>query len=475
MERLDTLPKILVRNHGEYGARTAMRQKMLGIWREYSWRDYYENVKDFSLGLASLGLGRNGKVAIIGDNAPEWYWAEIAAVAAGGVVVGIPTEATPPEIEYFVNHSEADFVVASSREQVERILKIKDHFPGLRKVICWESRGLQGQADPSLTTFDAVKELGRSCEESRPGLFLENIEKGEGSDLALLCYASGSAGELPKAAMFSYNNIISVAPGSRDYRPLSQNDNYVSYMSPAIFLEQQMGIAGGMITPFVVNFPEEPATTQDDIREIGPAMLVYPPQTLRDIAFMVQTRMRGGGFPKRFAYSSLLPIGYKTLDSRLNGDGLNWFWRALHALASVILFRPLKDKLGMTRAGILPTEGGLPGPEVFRFFHAIGINIAQSYSVPECPVCTAQMPADVRADTVGQPVLGHEVTISPRGEILVRGPSLFQGYYKDTEATSLRLRDGWFHTGDMGVIDEKGQLIPMGRMSDHRNPGNMTD
>lgn len=471
MEELDTLPKIAARNHREFGQRVAMRQKKLGIWQEYTWKDYYENVKDFSLGLVSLGLERGEKVAIIGDNAPQWYWAEIAAMAAGGVIVGINSQATASEVGHLVNHSDAIFVVAKEQEQIDKLLEVKDELSKLKTVIYWEPRGMETYVDPMLISFDAVKELGRSYDKAHPGLCEQNIEKGKGSDLALLCYTLGTTPLLPRGAMFTYDNIIRVAPGWRDYRPLSENDSYVSYISPARFLEQQMGVAGGMLTPFVVNFPEEPGTTQEDIREIGPAMLVYPPETLEGMVSMVQSKMQEGDSVKRSVYRSALSVGYKTSDACLNRDRVNLFWRALYTLANVILFRPLRDKLGMAHTTILSTGGALLSPEVLRFFHAIGVNLAQGYSPTECPVCTAQMPPYLRHDTVGQSVPGQEVKISPEGEILVRGVCLFQGYYKDPEATQQKVKDGWFHSGDAGFIDETGQLILLGRMADRTSTG----
>jgi long-chain acyl-CoA synthetase len=466
MERLDTLPRILARNYREFGPKIAIRHKMLGIWKEYTWKDYYENVKGFSLGLVKLGLQWGEKTAIIGDNAPQWYWAEVAAMAAGGIVLGIDRDASPTEIRHFVDHSDATFVVARDQEQIDKLLEVKDELPKLKKVIYWYPRGVETYRDPILISFDAVKELGRSYEETYPGLFERNIEKGKGDDIALLCYTSADSSILPKAAMFAYSNIIRVAPGWQGYRPLSENDNYVSYVSPASFLEQRMGIAGGMLTPFVVNFPGERDTMEEDIREIGPAILTYPPQTLESMASMVQAKMEGASLVKRFVYLCALSVGHKTSGARLKGEGLNLFWRALYALANVILFRPLKDGLGMAHTRMVTVESNPPSPEAFRFFHAIGINLTQGYCLIECPVCTAQMPPHIRPDTMGQPVLGQEVKISPEREILIRGPCLFQGYYKDPKATQQKMRDGWLHTGDAGFMDETGQLILLGRTTD---------
>ena len=445
IEELDTIPKILVRNYRDFGQRVAMRQKMLGVWREYTWNECHDNVKEFSLGLANLGLDRGGKVAIIGDNSPQWYWAEIAAMAVGAVVIGIHSEASPEDLRQLLTQSEAAFVVAKDREQIEKLLKVKDEFPKLQKVIYWDTEGMEIYNDRDLISFDAVKELGKDCEETHPGVFERSIQEGKGSDLALLCYyASWAVDPLPRGIMFNYDSIIQLAPGWRDCRPVHENDNYFSYVSPAMFLEQKMGIAGGMLTPLVVNFSEEPQLVQEDIREIGPAILAYPSEILDGMISTVRTKVQNAGFLRRLVYHCALPVGYKTSEFRLKGESPNMFWRTLHTCAHLILFRPLRDKLGMAHTKVLSTGGSSLAPDVSRFFHAIGINLVQGYSLAECPVIAVQMELHAGPDTIGSPIPGQHVRVASNGEILVRGLCLFQGYHEDEEGTRKKWRMAGF-------------------------------
>jgi len=291
METSNTLPKLLKRNCEEYGDRqVAMRVKDRGIWKKHTYKVYYEKVKYFSLGLIGLGLNRGDRVSILGENKPEWYWAELAAQAAGGVVVGIFSDCIPSEVKYYVEHSYSRFVVAHDQEQVDKLLQIKDELPFLSKVIYWDPKGLWFYDESILMSFDEVLSLGNAYESSHADLFEENIEKRKGEDLAVFLYTSGTSG-LPKAAMVSHEALVAHGRRNLEYYKWQNNDQYLSFMPGAWITEQTIGIAGSLVSPMQLNFPEEPETVQENIREIGAAILFFGPRQWESVIHLIQAKI----------------------------------------------------------------------------------------------------------------------------------------------------------------------------------------
>jgi len=464
----DTLPKLLKRNCELYGdKRVAMRVKDRGIWQEYTWKDYYEKVKCFSLGLTSLGLKAGDKVSILGENKPQWYWAELAVQASGAVAVGIYTDCTPPEVKYFVEHSDSTFVVVHDQEQVDKLLQIKDELPLLKKVIYWDPKGMWYYKDPVLISFDEVLELGRKYEETHPGLFEENVEKGKADDIAVLCYTSGTGG-LPKAAMLPHEGLTAVEEGWAAVDPWDESDEYLSFLPPAWVTEQAIGIAGGLVTGMKVNFPEEPETVQENIREIAPQVLFYGPRLWESVTRTIQAKITDTTRLKRFLYHLFLPVGYKVSDLRLARKKPSLLWRALYLVGDGVLFRPLRDKVGMSKIKYAYTAGAAVSPDIIRLFQAIGVNIKQLYGGSEVGLVTLHRDGDIRPETSGTVLPISEIKLSDEGEILVKNKYMFAGYYKNPEATQVTMKEGWFYTGDFGYIDEAGHLIVMDRMADVR-------
>jgi long-chain acyl-CoA synthetase len=462
----NTLPKLLKKNAEKYGdRRIAMRVKDRGLWQRFTWRDYYEHVKYFSLGLISLGIKREDKVSILGENKPEIFWAEIAVQAAGGTAVDIYTDCTPPEVKFYVTDSDSTFVVAHDQEQVDKLLQIKDDLPLVKKVIYWDPKGLWNYEDPILISFPNMIQLGKDYEKSHPGLFEESIENGRGEEIALICYTSGTTG-LPKGAMISHRGLVAIAQAWRDVDHWSDQDRYVSFLHPAWITEQAVGVAGQLVSGMEVNFPEEPETVQENIREIGPTILFFAPRLWENINRMVQAKITDTSALRRWIYHLLLPIGYKTAEYRSSKKGLGLFWKFFHHIAHWILFRPLKDRVGLSRIRCAYTAGSAVSPEILNYFQAIGVNIKQLYGGSEQGLVTIHLDGEIKYETCGPPMPGVEVRLSPEGEILVKGENIFAGYYKNLEATQEKIRDSWYYTGDFGYIDDDRHLVVIDRMED---------
>jgi long-chain acyl-CoA synthetase len=462
----NTLPKLLKKNADEYGdRRIAMRVKDRGIWQRFTWKDYYENVKYFSLGLLSLGMKRGDKVSILGENKPEIFWAELGVQAAGGTMVGIFTDCTPPEVKFYVTDSDSTFVVAHDQEQVDKLLQIKDDLPLVKKVIYWDPKGLWNYDDPILISFPEVMDLGKEYEKSNAGLFEEIVENGKGEEIALICYTSGTTG-LPKGAMISHGGLVAIANAWRDVDHWSDSDSYVSFIPPGWIAEQAVGVAGQLVSGMEVNFPEEPETVQENIREIGPSILFFAPRLWENINRMIQAKITDTSALRRWIYRLFLPIGYKTAENRSSKKRMSPFRGFIHQFAHWILFRALRDRVGLSQIRCAYTAGSAVSPEILNYFQAIGVNIKQLYGGSEQGLVTIHLDGEIKYETCGPPMPGVEVRLSPEGEILVKGDNIFSGYYKNLEATQEKIRDGWYYTGDFGYIDDDRHLVVIDRMED---------
>jgi long-chain acyl-CoA synthetase len=472
MAKEDTLPKLLIRNYQRYGKKAvAMREKDRGIWKRYTWEDYYKSVKYLSLCLVSLGLERGDKVAILGETKPQAYWAELAILSAGGVAVGIFADCTPPEVRFYVSHSDSRFIIAHDQEQVDKILQIKDELPLLKKVIYWDEKGLWFYDAPILMSLSDALEMGKEYERSHPGLFEENINRGNGDDIALILYTSGTTG-IPKGAMLNHRGLIRAGDAIREVDSLDDKDVYLSFIPMAWVGEQIIGVACSIYSGMVVNFPEKAETVQENIREIGASILFYGPRQWESVNRMVQAKIRDASWIKRFFYNLFLPVGQKIANMHLAKQKPNLLWKTLHFLGYWTVFRPLRDKLGLSKVRVAYTAGSAISPDIIRLFQAIGVNAKQLYGSSEMGLVTAHREGDIKPESCGPPLPGAEVKLSDEGEILVKNEGMYVDYYNAHEAYLEKMDDGWYVTGDFGHIDEDGHLIVIDRMEDLRELSN---
>ncbi len=460
-----TLPKLLQEAMEKFGEdRVAQRRKDFGIWQEYTWKEYWEKVKFFALGLMSLGFKRGDKLAIIGDNDPEYYWAQFAAQAAGGATIPIYTDAMYSEIIYIIDHSDSTVVVGRDQEQVDKVLKVQEdgELPKVKTIIYWDAKGLWNYDVPGLHNFDDVLQLGQKYEKEHPGVFEESVEKLKEGDLAFIMYTSGTTGS-PKGAMLSHKNLIFDSACFAGVQGWTQKDEYLSNMSPAWITEQLIGVGGSLLSGMTVNFPEEPETIEEDTREIGPSVIFYGARLWESVASTIQMKISDSSGIKKFFYYRCLPIGVKVHDAALQRKEVNFFWKALYKLSWLIMFRPLLDKLGLLNVKHCYTAGALLSPESFRFIHALGLNLKQAYGTTECGMALGHTKL-IKHQTIGEPFPGVEMELSKKdGEILVKSPGVFLGYYKNEEASKACMEGGKFHTGDAAVFDEDRQVVFMDR------------
>jgi len=463
-----TLPQWLKANYELWGdKRVALREKKFGIWRSYTWKDYYEKVKYFSLGMMSLGLNKGDKASIIGDNAPEWVFAELGIQAGGGVVIGVFTDSSPEELKYMLASSDSKFLIARDQEQVDKALEIKPEYLQLKRIIYWDSKGLRNYDEPLLIQFDEVCEHGRKYEQFHQGAFEANVDMGKNSDIACLLYTSGTGGK-PKAAMHSYSTLLSTADSWLTVNQMTSDDSYVSYAPLPWIPEQLFGVILPLAAGYVVNYPEKAETVQYNIREISPTILAMSPRLWENLCSVVLSRMITASFIRKFVYDIFLAVGYKIADLCFAAKKPNIFWAALEKAGELLLYKSLRDNIGMRGVKHAFSGGATMGPDTFRFFRAMSVGIKQIYGLTESGgVNASHRTNDIRHESVGTPLPGSEIRISEGGEILMRGSSIFEGYYKDPKATEETFTtDGWLRSGDAGFIDDNAHIICVGRVTD---------
>ena len=460
-----TIPQLVLANSEKWGQQTAMCMKKFGIWQTYDWQQYCRNVKDFSLGLISLGLKPHDVVCIIGDNEPEWFWGEFAVQAAGGIATGIFVDSIPSEVKYVAEHSDATFAIVNDQEQTDKFLQIRDDLPLLRKVIYWDPKGLKNYDDPILMSFAEVMHLGREYEKTCPGQFEENVRNGRGDDTAFIYYTSGTTG-LPKGALLTHRALITTARGFVDRYPVSEKDNLISNFPAAWVGDSFFATIPHLLTGARLNFPEEPETIAEDTREVGPNFVIYGPRQWESLVSEIHVKMLDANPLKRFCYNLFLPVGHRIADMNFENKKPGFLWRQLQRVAYYLLFRPLKDRLGLSHVRFAVTGSSVLSLDTFRLIHAIGVELRQNYASTEAGLISCHGKGEIAFESVGRPALGAEVRVTDEGELLVRSNCMFAGYLKNPEKTASAVIKGWLHTGDAVNINEKGHLIFLDRLVD---------
>lgn len=461
-----TFPQLLLERASNAGSNVALREKDYGIWNELTYNEYLEQVKFFSLGLTKLGLQREDKVAIIGDNRPEWVISELATQCLGGISVGIYQQSLPNEIGYILNDCDASIVVVEDQEQVDKLFEIKEDIPKVKKIIYYDRRGMRNYKDDSLIFFDDVQALGKAFDLEAPTFFKTELDKGSEDDIAILSYTSGTTGN-PKGTMLSYKNLLDMAKNLSKIDPLTDQDEYLSFLPLAWIGEQMMTIAMGLYNGLTVNFPEEPSTVLENLREIGPHVMFSPPRIYEDMVSKFQVKIQDTSWLKKKIYNLCKPIGEKVAKAHFDNKPISFGTKFLFKIADFMLFSAIRDHLGLLRIKRAYTGGAPLGPDVFEFFHSIGVNVKSIYGQTEVSgISIVHRDGDIKMDSVGIPIPGTEVKISDQGEILIKSSSVCKGYYKNEQSTNETIQSGWLHTGDAGRLDEKGHLYIIDRLKD---------
>lgn len=461
-----TLPGLLAFRAARTPDAVALREKEFGIWQEITWAGYLDRVRRFALGMAEMGVRAGDRVAVAGDNRPEWVIAELAAQVLGALPLGLYQDAVADELGALLEAADAAVVVAEDQEQVDKVLQVRGRLPSLRHVVYYDPRGLLGYGAPGLAAFEDVESRGAAVHAARPDAFDERLSAVRPDDTALLCTTSGTTSR-PKLAMLSHANLLSMADQFQRADPLCPADECVSFLPLAWIGEQMISVSSALRTGFAVNFPEEAETVRKDLREIGPRVVVSPPRIWESLVSDVQVMAEDATPLKRRAYRWAMKAGRAVAEAGFQGREPTAPERWRRRVADWLVLRPLRDHLGLSRVRRAYTGGAALGPDVFRFFHAVGVNLKQLYGQTEVSgISVVHRDGDVRFHTVGTPLPDTEVRIADTGEILCRSPAVFQGYFRDPQATAAALTDdGWIRSGDAGSFDD-GHLVVVDRLAD---------
>ncbi len=462
-----TVPQLLKQRADLHPNAVALRLKKFGIWQETTWGTYFERVKYFALGLYALGLRRDDKLAVISDNIPEWLYAELGVQSLGAISVGVYQSSVPSEMAYLLEYTDCKIIVAENQEQVDKLLEIREQIPMVEFVIYHDPRGMRPyQGDPWFLTFEAVLEKGKNLERENKTLFDDLLDMGQPDDVCHFSSTSGTTGK-PKAVMLMHKNYIAMAVGLSSIDPLEFGDDYISFLPLAWIGEQMMSVGMALVTGCVVNFPEEIETAMSDLREVGPRVMFSPPRVWEGIQSDIWVKIEETYPLNRFIYKKLLAWGLEAADYRLQSKLMPNSVKFKAWLSENFLFKQIKDQRGFLRLRRAYTGGAALGPDVFRFYHAMGVNLKQIYGQTEIiGIAYVHRDGDVRFDTVGKPIPGTELKIAESGEILSRSEAVCKGYYKRPEDTAALLKGGWLHSGDAGYLTAEGHLVVIDRVSD---------
>ncbi len=466
-ESIKTFPQILLDNAAKYGHnKIAIREKDYGIWQAYSWQDYLDQVRDFALGLASLGFKRGDVMAVIGDNRPELYWGLAAAQCLGGVPVPLYQDAIEQELHYILDHSEAKFALAEDQEQSDKLLSLKKEIPRLEYIFYEDPKGMRSYTEPFLMSFAHVQELGRKFGKENPDYFLDEVNKGKPDDLAIICYTSGTTGN-PKGVMLLYDAVVRAAKSFMEFEGLTENEEVMAYLPMAWIGDHIFCYAEAIVAGFTSNCPEDTSTVVHDTREIGPTYIFCPPRIWENWLTQVMIKIEDAAWIKRKMFHFFMNVASKAEKLRMAHESVPVGLQILYQLGRFLVYAPLLDNLGMRKVRVAYTAGEAIGPEIFEFFRSLGMNLKQLYGMTESTaLISIQKDRDIDPETVGTPAPGVDIKITENGEVTYKSPGNFVGYYKNPEATAETLIDGYVHSGDAGYITKRGHLKIVDRAKD---------
>ncbi|MBL8480903.1 MAG: AMP-binding protein, partial [Rhodocyclaceae bacterium] len=467
-DELSTFPKLLLHQARTRGDHVAMREKDRGIWQTWTWREVLAEVRALACGLAAQGLQRGTNLAIIGDNRPRLYWSFAAAQILGSVPVPLYQDAVAAEMRFVLDDAEIAHAIVEDQEQVDKLLEVAAEQPRLTHIYYDDPRGLRNYAQDCLMSFDRLQQLGRDYDAANPGFFDACVAAVEANDVAVMLYTSGTTGK-PKGVRQTHAALVAAGMGGAAFDKLGPHDDVLSYLPMAWMGDNLFSYAQAYCAGFTINCPESGDTVMTDMREIGPTYYFAPPRVFENMLTQVMIRMDDAGRVKRAMFHYFMSVakrcGADILDRKPGVGGLD---RLLYALGNVCVYAPLRNVLGLARVRVAYTAGAAIGPDLFRFYRSIGINLKQLYGSTEtCAYVCMQPDGEIKMDSVGRPAPGVEVKIGPGGEVLVRSRAMFAEYYKRPDATAEAMdADGFFRTGDAGFMDADGHLKILDRAKD---------
>jgi long-chain acyl-CoA synthetase len=464
-ERLDTFPRLVLHHARVRTGHPAAREKDLGIWQTWTWGQVAAEVRALACGLAASGFRRGMHLAIIGDNRPRLYWSMAAAQALGGIPVPMYQDAPAGDLVFVLNDAEIAYAIVEDQEQVDKMLEAQPQVPTLAHIYYDDPRGLRNY--DTVMSFDRLQEIGRAFDATHPGFYEAEVDRGATTDVAIMLYTSGTTGK-PKGVCQTHAALIAAARGGIEFDHLTADESVLTYLPMAWVGDNLFSYAQALTAGFTINCPESGDTVMTDLREIGPTYYFAPPRVFENLLTQVMIRMEDASAIKRGIFHHFMAVARRCGAEIMDGKSVAAIDRLQYWLGNMLVYAPLRNVLGMSRVRVAYTAGAAIGPDLFRFYRSIGINLKQFYGSTEtCAYICLQPDGGVKLDSVGLPAPNVDVRIAASGEVLVRGPMLFKEYYKRPDATAESIdAEGYFHTGDAGFFDAGGHLKIIDRAKD---------
>ena len=463
---LDTVPKIFWNAVNTRKNKTAMREKDLGIWQSISWREYGDKAKYIGLALNSLGLNKNDVVSIASEGIPEWLFTDLGVICVGGISSGVYTTDSSSQVEYLVNDSKTNFYFAENEEQLDKILEVRENCPSLKKIIIYDLEGLHDFSDPQVISFSELIKLGESIDKNNPDLFESLMAKVSPEDIAILVYTSGTTGP-SKGAMISNKNIVyQINTGINIFKP-QENDEQLSFLPLCHILERTVSVMYPLQTAAVINFAESIDTVPENIREVSPTGFIAVPRIWEKFYSSITITMKDATFIGKAFYKFAISVGSKRKDYILNGEPVPFTTQLLFGFCDQFVLKNIKKLLGLNNCRYALSGAAPISPELIDWYLSIGLDMREGWGMTETAgIGTAFYSREIKKGCVGRAIDGSEVQIAKDGEILFRGPGVFCGYLNKPEQTNETIIDGWLHTGDVGHLDNSGNLKITDRKKD---------
>ena len=465
----ETLPKSFLKSVKTRGDKPAMREKDLGIWRTITWNDWGARAKEVSMALIAGGFEPGDVASVLSNTVPEWNYADMGILCAGGVSSGIYPTDSAKQVEYLVNDSKTRVIFVEDDEQLDKVLEVRERCPTLTRIVVFDMEGLNDFSDPMVMSFDEFLALGKNYGQGKDALFEERLNSRGPKDLAILVYTSGTTGP-PKGAMHSHDNVCTQMRHCMDLSSLSwmEGDERLSFLPMCHVAERVAGCYYSIATGCVMNFAESPETVPENIREVQPTLFGAVPRVWEKFYSGVMIALKDATPLEQWAYSKAIAAGYAIADARLEGREPNLLQKLAFQAAYWLVLRNVRKIIGIDRCRWLFTGAAPISPDLIRWYLALGVSMYEVYGQTENCGLATYMPADrIKLGTVGRPVPYGEVKISDQGEILIRGDFVFMGYLNQPEKSRETVdAEGWLHTGDVGLIDNEGFVKITDRMKD---------
>jgi long-chain acyl-CoA synthetase len=461
----DTMSKLFLKKSAERGDRVAMREKDFGIWQRFTWNDYRERALEIANGLLSLGLERGDVASIQSEDCKEWVWADQGIMLAGGVVNGIYPTYQSPQVLHALTDSGCRFLFVEDEEQLDKFLEIEEQLPKIERVFVFDWKGLRGFDHAKVEPLETLLATGCEFREKNPGLVEATVEQGSNEDLALLVYTSGTTG-MPKGSMISNRYLLFQMTFAPEIIRITEDDEILTYLPLCHVAERIFSVCLHLSQGTTINFAESPETVAQNLQELSPTYMFAVPRVWEKFYSRVTTAMSEATWLGRKSYELALRVGMRRAGKLLAGVTPSTMDEIAYRLADLFVFRNVKKLLGLDRAHSCLTGAAPISDQLLKWYVALGLPIDEVYGQTETGLTNMTRPGEFRIGTVGPTLPGVEVRLDDTGEILARSTGQYSGYLNQPQKTAETVVDGWVHTGDVGRLDDDGNLIITDRIKD---------